>query len=638
VNCLYCGKVNPPSRPKYCSKKCAQRQYTKEGRYYESKRSPGWGDKSKEARRLKEEGNRKHEQMLKEGWVSVVSVAKDVGITSSAMNVRAKKVLQEGVDTKILSLPDGGRARYVHPDAIEKLKNPYVIPEGYLTSEQAAEYMGYSKHTFQQYSMGRLNTRIKEPQHNLSLPPSLTAKPRGSLAYFYTTDDLDEFAKNIAKIRKEIEEAGCRERELKREKREQEKRHRQREYEKQTEGLISLKDALPYFQFKGVSSVVRLVDKGVLSAKKVRGQWWLKLEDVEAAARSYREQKKAKAEKRKKKKLWKTAGHKSANLRYEAKMQRKYRNDRSPVAEINRTYWADEKKGIVQSFDCKACGVSRPYYEFYIDSTYRKTGRRTSRCKPCSSKRNQVRPKKPISLKRKIRHLFGLAIKQHISKNRNEYTEDLSLGKIWFKLEEHCGYNEEILIKHLESQFVGEMSWDNHGQMGTTVKKGDFCWAIDHIVAKNSFHYTSLNDRDFIECWSMDNLRPLEWRLNVIKSDKRLRSRLNHSFRDGLVRNKVRGIWEVLPYTPQQARKHFEARFDKGMNWDNYGTYWHIDHIRPQASLPYVTTRCQNFKHCWSLNNLEPLTVSENLSKNSLWNGVRWVYNDIKHFPDDEKI
>ena len=626
MNCLYCGKINPPSRGnrerKYCSKKCANRQYTKEGRYYTYERSPGWGDKSKEARRLKEEGYREHEHMLKEGWVSVARLAKDVEITSCAMNVRARKVLQEGVDTKILSLPDGGRARYVHPDAIEKIAaDPHPIPEGHLTPTQAAAYLGYSYGHFAE--LCKKHKLVPSAKVVLSVS-------RGQLVGVYTTDDLDEFAKNIAKIRKEIEEARCRERELKREKREQEKRHRQREYEEQTEGLVYIKDALPYFEIKSTPPIVRLIDKGVLSAKKVRGQWWLKLEDVEAAARSYREQKKAKAEKRKKKKLWKTAGHKSANLRYEAKIQRKYRNDKSPVAEINRTYWAAEKKGIVQSFDCKACGVSRPYYEFYIDSTYRKTGRRTGRCKLCCRKWNLARPKKPLSLKRKIRHLFGGAIKQHISKNRNEYTEDLSLDKVWFKLEEHCGYNEEILIKHLESQFVGEMSWDNHGQMGTTVKKGDFCWAIDHIVAKNSFHYTSLNDRVFIECWSLDNLRPMEWRLNVIKSDKSLRTGMNSSFRSGLIRKKVRGIWKVLPYTPQQARKHFEARFDKDMNWDNYGTYWHIDHIRPQASLPYLTTGCENFKHCWSLSNLAPLTVSKNASKNSTWDGVRWFYNDIE--------
>ena len=116
--------------------------------------------------------------------------------------------------------------------------------------------------------------------------------------------------------------------------------------------------------------------------------------------------------------------------------------------------------------------------------------------------------------------------------------------------------------------------------------------------------------------------------MNIIKSDRDLRTGMNSSFRDGLKRNKIRGIWKFLPYTPKEARKHFEKQFDENMSWNNYGTYWHIDHIRPQASLPYSTAICDNFKACWSLSNLQPLSVRENVAKNSVWDNARWIYND----------
>jgi hypothetical protein len=63
------------------------------------------------------------------------------------------------------------------------------------------------------------------------------------------------------------------------------------------------------------------------------------------------------------------------------------------------------------------------------------------------------------------------------------------------------------------------------------------------------------------------------------------------------------------------------------MNWDNYGKYnpktwddndsstwkWNIDHIIPQAKLPYTSEKDVNFKKCWSLNNLRPYSAKQNL-------------------------
>ena len=621
-NCLYCGKVNP--RPKYCSKECTKSYYKEV--LYVSVRAPGWGDKSREAKRLKEERNKEYEEAIKAGWVETKDLAEQLNLEPSAIHHRIKKHLKEGIDTKMISPPKGGRCRVVHPDAIEKIKDPYPIPEGYLTSKQAAEYMGYSHLTFHAYTKGLLNAR--KGACDVRLEPSLTTVHKGSVAFLYSIDDLEEFKKNILEYRvRTKQESGW----ITAEKRLRMQEERDRLKAEQVAGLIRLEDCLPYFGTKSTGPILKLLHEGKLSAQKIRNRWWFKPEDVEAAAESYKENKRTKIKKRKSTNLWKRSGHKykNANQRYEAKQQRKFRKDTSRVALVNKKYWEDEEKGIIHFFHCKACDIGQPYCEFHVDDTYPKEGRRVARCKTCLAKRNKGKPKKPMPLKRKIRHIFGIAIKQHMSKMRNEYLEDLSLKVMWRKLEEHCGYDEEKLIKHIESQFVGEMSWDNHGQLGTTIERGNFCWAIDHIKSKNSFHYTSLNDKAFVECWSLDNLRPLETRINMIKSDKKLRSGMNSSFTAGLKRKEFRGIWKALSYTPEQARKHMEKQFDKNMNWDNYGTYWHIDHIRPQASLPYKTTACENFKKCWSLRNLRPLSAQENLGKNSVWNEARWIYNDI---------
>lgn len=51
-------------------------------------------------------------------------------------------------------------------------------------------------------------------------------------------------------------------------------------------------------------------------------------------------------------------------------------------------------------------------------------------------------------------------------------------------------------------------------------------------------------------------------------------------------------------------KQHLENQFTKEMNWDNYGSYWEIDHIKPLSkggSFHYTNT--------------QPLTVKENRRK-----------------------
>lgn len=63
------------------------------------------------------------------------------------------------------------------------------------------------------------------------------------------------------------------------------------------------------------------------------------------------------------------------------------------------------------------------------------------------------------------------------------------------------------------------------------------------------------------------------------------------------------------------------------MNWNNHGVYrsstwndqdpstwtWQIDHIIPQSKLPYDSMEHFNFKKCWDLTNLRPLSAKLNV-------------------------
>ena len=86
--------------------------------------------------------------------------------------------------------------------------------------------------------------------------------------------------------------------------------------------------------------------------------------------------------------------------------------------------------------------------------------------------------------------------------------------------------------------------------------------------------------------------------------------------------------FDYLPYSPEGLMEHLEKQFDEHMTRDNYGTYWHIDHIKPHVMFNYDSLDHPDFQKCWALENLRPLKASENMSKGSFWEGKRHYHNE----------
>lgn len=116
------------------------------------------------------------------------------------------------------------------------------------------------------------------------------------------------------------------------------------------------------------------------------------------------------------------------------------------------------------------------------------------------------------------------------------------------------------------------------------------------------------------------------------KSDSlfKLRVRLSCEIKRALRKNnsskKGHSILEYLPYSIQELKNHLESLFEPWMNWNNHGKYvniwddndqstwvWNIDHIIPQSDLRYTSMEDDNFKKCWSLDNLRPLSAKQNI-------------------------
>jgi len=58
---------------------------------------------------------------------------------------------------------------------------------------------------------------------------------------------------------------------------------------------------------------------------------------------------------------------------------------------------------------------------------------------------------------------------------------------------------------------------------------------------------------------------------------------------------------------------HISSKFYGDMTWENYGSYWEIDHIIPCDSFDLTDVEQQ--RQCFHYTNLQPLTVHDNRSK-----------------------
>ena len=96
-----------------------------------------------------------------------------------------------------------------------------------------------------------------------------------------------------------------------------------------------------------------------------------------------------------------------------------------------------------------------------------------------------------------------------------------------------------------------------------------------------------------------------------------IRSLILISFKGQFTTKSKRTI-EILGCSFEEFKIHLESQFDDEMNWENQGTYWHMDHIIPISSA-------QSEEDVYRLNhytNFQPLFWIDNLKKSNKINGV----------------
>ena len=70
---------------------------------------------------------------------------------------------------------------------------------------------------------------------------------------------------------------------------------------------------------------------------------------------------------------------------------------------------------------------------------------------------------------------------------------------------------------------------------------------------------------------------------------------------------------KLIGCSTKQLAHHLESKFDKHMTWDNYGTYWHVDHYLPLSAANTKPEMLVLNHH----RNLQPLKAKDNLAKSN---------------------
>lgn len=102
---------------------------------------------------------------------------------------------------------------------------------------------------------------------------------------------------------------------------------------------------------------------------------------------------------------------------------------------------------------------------------------------------------------------------------------------------------------------------------------------------------------------------------NSLRLLRNLRCRINKAIKCDIKSEKTR---ELLGCSIEKLKYSLEKKFKDGMNWNNYGRLWHIDHIIPCAAFNMESILEQRL--CFYYKNLQPLWKKENLCKNNKFN------------------
>lgn len=528
MNCLNCGKENPigkrKKKRKYCSLKCSKQYHNSLSR---SKRTPGWGDKTKLAKEKKAQARKEYE-WCKENMHTAAEIAEALSITPQSAFMRAKKLDIKG---KIATIPTGGRVVFYSTEERSLIENYYEatkdnIPSGFIDKKEIAKLLGVTNSTLETSYFPNYG----QPKGFQKFRTAI-----GSFGKYYPLKEVQQWFENITQTKANnlVERKQAI---LER----QQQREQQRQLEKQLKEqhlkdnqLLTVKEAASFLGYSTLTSVLKLKiedSKVIFENKCYYKQPLLEKHKVEFICKHCKNPlfgNRSKVYCSSTCRFRDINSHllskKSFDSLYEKRTYSRvrYKEENGLLRDCCLThldiYYSQYKliqngKNIPQK-ECKHCFMTRDITEYYVDLTYKHVRRKS--CKDCDRSIRLRNMKPRIKSEKTFIIAFGGMILHELTKYGGKHNY-IYRPQLWKEIKENLGYTEEDLIEHFESQFEAWMRWDNNGR----VPKGQVRkqhWQMDHIRPRREFNYTSIDDEDFKKCWSLNNLQPIDAIDNITK-------------------------------------------------------------------------------------------------------------------------
>lgn len=240
---------------------------------------------------------------------------------------------------------------------------------------------------------------------------------------------------------------------------------------------------------------------------------------------------------------------------------------------------------------CTTCGVDKPLCEYHNS----KTGKfgKNSVCKPCKRAKDRAyRERKGDALLEQKRVYYRENKAALNEKNRAYYQENRE--KLCLQKKEYESKNKEQIKAKRREYYLKNREYIK------AKSNAYYQENREHVIERNNRYERERRQRDPIFRLIL-NTKGAVYKALVRENGGKYGSK----------------TLDALPFTIDQLREHLENQFDEHMTWDNYGDYWHVDHIYPLSLLPYDSLEHPHFTLVWDLNNLRPLSAHENVTKNA---------------------
>jgi len=176
--------------------------------------------------------------------------------------------------------------------------------------------------------------------------------------------------------------------------------------------------------------------------------------------------------------------------------------------------------------------------------------------------------------------------KERVKKGYNRKIEERRAAK----KEQFWQNRETILKRNRESYQRNKESWKKHKKEYTVKNKGKI------RIRANKFEKRKRKEDP-------------KWKLIKNYRD-RIRKACNSS---KLPKSKIK----YLGCTGEEFKAHLESKFTSDMNWNNYGSYWVVDHIIPISWFNVENESCRN--KAFHYTNTQPLVALLNAIKRDKW-------------------